>query len=428
MKINFFSIIILSAVLAPAPGLAADTSGNSFFPDRAKQIEEETGIKNLGTYQQEAAEEAAKKAAEERKKAGEELKFDFGLKIGKVILSAQNFAADAFSDAKKWLFEKVPSKTTEVPVIPIKNPEVIITPVEKIALPPSEEGPAIKEPLILMFSAVKRWLQSQAFFPSTPESIPRIVPGVGRSQGVTLAGILSTPVPLECRSDFNLCITCPRLSDPGAIEKIDFPADCDQCVLDNYNRLQKCRLDLSEGKLKKKRLELSENELKKKRLELLERALGRDILELLESARRTLKEKIPPTNVPPVVIQSSWDGIYSLVPGDLKCNGDAENLAVPPEEFVVDQNTIYVEGFEFSEINSDKSTGNRVGGDLKIPTGVGTSATVKVEMSMNFYRDSEGVKFEGTQTGYITIPAHGNNPGYGYTCQRAVSGERLQPL
>ncbi|MDP3762674.1 MAG: hypothetical protein Q8Q97_01195 [bacterium] len=231
MKINFFSIIILSAVLAPAPGLAADTSGNSFFPER-EQIKEVIGS-DIGTYQ-EAAQEAAKQGAQEQKSAPAQ-NSDFGLQIGKALLGLEDSVKKAFSGARRWF--SVERETWISAAKGMKDGGFIPFTKESEARRQRVEGLRPR----LSFGNLWPFRTEEIPRGITQEEFPKSTVKPSYKPGSDLEGPLSDMVLNACRSGFDFCVTCPRLSGPEAFKYVYVSDSCHKCVLDDYDRLKECR-------------------------------------------------------------------------------------------------------------------------------------------------------------------------------------------
>ncbi len=242
----------LLIALAPFLSNAQENLEVLSLPDRAAQIEREAGIK-LGTYQ-EAAEETARKAAEEEKNRQEAaapkesgimdwLGSNFFLPFENYVrMPVWNYLKNSGITVKNWISSKIQEFQSD------------------------EEGPAVKEPVISIFSILKGLpftLKSEGYIPFTGERklrvermkkifTPRYEFPLGLSEegfpvsGSSLVAPLSAEVPLQCRSDiFSSCDTCPRVTDPYKFNELSvIKESCSRCITGNYERLEICKINL----------------------------------------------------------------------------------------------------------------------------------------------------------------------------------------
>jgi hypothetical protein len=210
MKTTIF-IPALLLLLIPATSLGA----NSFFPDRAEQIKQETGI-DIGTYQ-----EAAREAAQRQEEAESAQKTDFGLAIGKFFLRAEEYAARTTSQIANWF-----SSLKKRGYVPF-----------------TAERKLRKERI----RELEKLMEEEKVIPKlvpNPFNFPQLPPGVTTEEfqeAISAPAFLSAPVVPECRDALSRCPTCPAyVRRPEDAISSNIPDVCRQCIAENYQRYQSC--------------------------------------------------------------------------------------------------------------------------------------------------------------------------------------------
>jgi len=190
---------------------------NSFFPDRAGQIKQETGL-DIGTYQ-----EAARETARQQERTGSTQKTDTGLAIGKFLLRVEEYATQTFSNITSW-FSLAKRRGY---------------------LPFTAERKLRKERI----QELEKLMESEKVVPKlvpNPFNFPQLPPGVTREEFqeiISVPAFLSAPVAPECREVLSRCPACPAyVKRPEDAISSNIPDICRQCIGENYEKYQSCLL------------------------------------------------------------------------------------------------------------------------------------------------------------------------------------------